>query len=381
MELYIDAQPLLGPRTGIARYVECLSSVLARDEQINLSLAFNRLLKGVKEPEIHQYALATGASIVNNVYPYKVLRRLFKPNLLYHVPYDLFSKKADIFHGTNFVYTPVVKGKTIITIHDLAYMRFPETTSQRIYSHHSKWVPYSARQCDHIIADSLQTKQDIIELLKIEESKIDVIPLAADNRFKVIDDFNVKLILEKYDLPKDYILFVGTLEPRKNLTGLLQAYSALRRNSVVDTKLVIVGTKGWKFSPIFQLIQDLALQEDVIFTGFIADEDLPAIYNGARIFTMPSIYEGFGLPILEAMQCGIPVLGSNVSSLPEIIGDNGLLLQPNDTKAWAEAMYRLLTDHETHATFSNLSIQRAENFTWEKTALETMNIYQKVLSR
>ncbi|WP_282939466.1 glycosyltransferase family 1 protein [Paenibacillus sp. RC67] len=380
MNVYLDAQPLLGPRSGIARYVECLTKQLSYNEDLEVFLAFNRIAKAIRENHVLSLKRDFHIHLINNVYPYKVLRRLCKPNLLYSLPYDTASKaKADIFHGTNFTYTPIWKGKTIITIHDLAYMKYPESTSERILKHHSKWVPYSVKKCDHIIADSFQTKQDIISLLNVPDDKIDVIHLAADEHFTYIS--NVNPVIKKYSLPEKYILFVGTLEPRKNLLGLLKSYLILKQNYNYSEKLVIVGAKGWKYNPIFDWVQQNNLEEDIIFTGFIDDADLPAIYSAATVFVMPSIYEGFGLPLLEAMQCGTPVIGSDISSIPEIVEKSGLLIPPDAHSEWADAMHTMITDESLRKHYSRLALDQSSRFTWEKTAEETRSIYYKVLSK
>jgi glycosyltransferase involved in cell wall biosynthesis len=347
---------------------------------LTVTLAFNRLFKKIDRSDL-PVPLSDESAVANQIYPYKVIRRLLRPNPLYLYPYDLFYKnKADIFHGTNFTHIPVTKGKTVITIHDLAYMRYPETTSERIYKHHSRWVPYSARKCHRIIADSEQTKRDIVDLLQIPESKIDVIYLAADEKMKPVPETDVKPILQKYHLPERYLLFVGTLEPRKNLIGLLKAYRIMKQNCDYTEKLVIIGAKGWKYDPVFDWVERHNMQNDVIFTGFIEDQDLVAIYNGATVFVMPSLYEGFGLPILEAMNCGIPVIGSNVSSIPEVIGDAGILVAPDDHEAWAVHMHRLLVDESLRRTYSMKSLERSKRFSWQKTAYETKLVYDKMMN-
>ncbi|NOU92955.1 glycosyltransferase [Paenibacillus sp. LMG 31456] len=378
MNVFLDAQSLLGTRSGIARYVECLGSQLSKDTGVNLFLAFNQLANSIRENHVLEIKRDFHLHLINSVYPYKVIRRLCKPNFFYQMPYDILAKnKADIYHGTNFTYTPSVKAKSIITIHDLAYMRYPESTSDRIYKHHSNWVPFSARQCDQIIAVSQQTKSDIIELLNIPENKVDVVYHAAGDNFQFVP--YTASILEKYNLPEKYILFVGTLEPRKNLLGLLKAFYLLKKEYSCSEKLVIVGAKGWKFTPIFEWVQEHYLEEEVIFTGFIDDEDLPGLYSAASVFVMPSIYEGFGLPLLEAMQCRTPVIGSNVSSIPEIIGEAGMLLAPDDPMAWAEGMYGIVSDSTVRETYSQLAFERSKQFTWDKAAAETKQVYEKVL--
>lgn len=376
MRVFIDAQPLLGKRSGIGRYVECLAGQLNNRNDMQLVLAFNRIYKGINledfPPSTYTYA--------NARYPYKVIRRLMNPSWIYELPCDLFSRrKADIFHGTNFTIIPTFKGKSIVNIHDLSFMRYPEATSSKIYNHHMKWVPYSARKADHIIAISNQTKIDLMEMLHIPEHKISVTYLAADDRFRPQTE---KLdVLKKYNLPQQYILFIGTLEPRKNLLCLIHAFERLKRQHDVPHKLVIVGAAGWKYSPIFELVHSLDLASDIIFTGFVEDVDLPAIYSMAALFAFPSLYEGFGLPVLEAMQCGIPVLGSNVSSIPEIIADAGILIDPNDIDEWTKQMYAIVSDDSYHSALCNRSLRRSAQFSWLKTANETYSIYEQVLGK
>ncbi|MDB5054940.1 MAG: glycosyltransferase family 1 protein [Bacilli bacterium] len=380
MNVFLDAQPLLGSLSGISRYVECLYQELCQVSDVNVTLAFNRIVKPFHPPkltiDVHNKPI-----LMNKRYPYSIIRRLMKPNLLYTFPFDLGlgKDKADLFHGTNFTHFPVVRGKSVVTIHDLAFMRFPDSTSKRIYQHHSRWVPYSAQKADRIIADSMQTKNDIIELLQVSPDKIDVIHLAADKKFRPLPEHEYRPITQKYNLPEKYILFVGTVEPRKNLLGLVQAYELLKQNHPITEKLVIVGARGWKYTPIFEWIQQHHLETDIIFTGYIEDDDLVALYNAATIFVLPSIYEGFGIPILEAMQCGIPVIASNVSSIPEVVGESGILVDPHYHEGWAKAMLRLLTDEQEHLHYASLSLKRGEHFNWHKVAQQTLQVYDKVM--
>ncbi|MEF3304496.1 glycosyltransferase family 4 protein [Paenibacillus sp. GYB003] len=378
MNIFLDAQPLLGSKSGVARYIDCLYSELSTHHNSNVYLAFNRIIKGINLTDITD---RKPGRIINQRYPYKVIRRLLNPNFLYDFPYDFFKfKKADIFHGTNFTHNATRKGKSIITIHDLAFLRFPETTSEKIYKHHSKWVPYSARKCDHIIAVSEQTKNDIVELLRVPEYKISTIYSAADTRFFKLPEPQYFPVIQHYQLPERYILFVGTVEPRKNLLGLLKSYLIFRKNSALSDKLVIVGAKGWKYSPIFDFIKENNLESEVIFTGYIEDEHLPAIYNGATLFVMPSIYEGFGIPILEAMGCGVPVIGSNVSSIPEVIDSFGVMVSPTDYEGWAAEIHRFLSDESLRNKYSKLSLERASHFSWKRTAEATKQVYIDVLN-
>lgn len=381
MNILLDGQPLLGTRSGIGRYVASLFQHYQSIEELSVHLAFNRIIKRLVPPELLLDNI-TQTDIVNQRYPYKVIRRLLKPNIFYEMPYNIFRSgiKADIFHGTNFTHNRILKGKSIITIHDLAFLKFPETTSNKIYKHHSTWVPYSARKCDHIIADSEQTKDDIVELLEIPEYKITSIPLAADDQFCALPESQYLPIVNEYNLPDRYILFVGTLEPRKNLLGLLKSYLLFRKNSACSDKLVIVGAKGWKYTPIFDFITENNLESEVLFLGYVDDEHLPALYNGATIFVMPSIYEGFGIPILEAMGCGVPVIGSNVSSIPEVIGDYGVQVAPTDYEGWAQNIHNFMSDESFRNRYSRLSLERSTHFSWKRTAEATKQVYQDVLN-
>jgi glycosyltransferase involved in cell wall biosynthesis len=375
MKVLLDAQPLLGPRTGIGRYVASLIEHLDKPQEIEVFLAFNRIIKNIDATNYKEMH-----SVLNSRYPYNIIRRLMKPNALYKFPFDRFTKeKFDVFHGTNFTILPTVKAKSVVTVHDLAYMIYPETTSDKIYHHHSKWVPYSVQKADRVIADSYQTQRDLIRLLNIPEGKIDVVHLAGNPVFRPMHSNEYEHIYNQYSLPEKYILYVGTVEPRKNLITLIKAFSQMKRESGTQEKLVIVGAKGWKFSPIFELIQDLKMEHDIIFTGYVSDEDLVAIYNGALCFVLPSIYEGFGLPLLEAMQCGLPVLASNVSSIPEVMGDAGILVDPMDINQWSESLGKVIINSLLRDELASKSLDRAKQFTWEKVANQTIEVYYKAL--
>jgi glycosyltransferase involved in cell wall biosynthesis len=175
---------------------------------------------------------------------------------------------------------------------------------------------------------------------------------------------------------------VGTIEPRKNLSALLDAYALLRQHAVTDdTKLVMVGKKGWLYEPFFQHLHELGLEDQVIFPGYVADEELPALYGAAEVFVFPSLFEGFGLPVLEAMACGAPVVCSNATSLPEVAGDAALMVSPQDTAGLATAIQRVLADAELRAKLASLGMAQARRFTWEETARQTLAVYQQVYEK
>jgi glycosyltransferase involved in cell wall biosynthesis len=232
-----------------------------------------------------------------------------------------------------------------------------------------------------VITDSQNSKQDICRYLQIPFEKITVIPIASACHFRPLPEAQVGPLLDRYGLVRPYILYVGSVEPRKNLLRLLDAYVLLRQ-SLPQYRLVIVGARNyWKSSPVARAVEHQGLQAQVTFTGYIPDEHLPALYNGAALFCFPSLYEGFGLPVLEAMACGVPVVTSSTSSLPEVAGDAALLVDPYNVDEVADAMRRVLQDGDLAHDLRRRGLARAAQFSWEKTARETIAVYEKVLGR
>ena len=271
-------------------------------------------------------------------------------------------------------------GARITTIHDAIPYVYPETSTKLDWLIFRLWLPLTVRRLDAIITVSMKSKEDIVRFLPIDEEKVTVIPLAAGDAYHPLPEEQVAAALEKYKIHKPYILYVGSLESRKNLPRLLEAYAQLRHWSE-QWVLVIVGARRWKFAPIFETVQRFGLEPYVLFTGFVEEEDLPALYNGADLFVFPSLYEGFGLPVLEAMACGAPVVTSSTSSLPEVAGDAALLVDPYDIEEIAAAMRRVLEDEALGAELRAKGLARAKEFSWERTAGETIAIYEKVLGK
>lgn len=289
-------------------------------------------------------------------------------------------------HGLRLVHDPtgvsplsLCATKRIVTICDAIPYVYPEvcTTLDRLIYHH--WLPQAVRSVDAVITISQHSKNDLEKYIKIPGSKITVTPLAAGAKFRVLSEAEIAPALERAGVARPYILYVGSVEPRKNLLRLLDAYREVRRWSE-SWKLVIVGARNyWKSSPVAQKVKELGLEGQVKFTGYIPDEDLPALYNAADLFCFPSLYEGFGLPVLEAMACGTPVVTANSSSLPEVAGDAALLVDPYNVAEIAAAMRRILEDPALAAELRQRGLERAKQFTWEKTARQTIAVYEKVL--
>lgn len=267
--------------------------------------------------------------------------------------------------------------KKVITICDVTPLLFPGAHGRMNVVHHRWILPSILRCADHIITISEASKRDIVRLYRIAEEKITVTLLAADPSYRPLSPGGGGYLVTA--LPRPYILNVGTLEPRKNLEGLLRAFARAKKKGIPHT-LVITGASGWGESGLAQLPAELGIADSVLFTGFVADEALPHLYANADFFVYPSLYEGFGLPVLEAMACGTPVIASNTSSIPEVAGDAGILVDPCSEGELAAAMMRLAGDDQLRNDLKKRGINRAAGFSWEKTAQETFAVYGKVLA-
>jgi len=295
-------------------------------------------------------------------------------------PWALYRAGVQLLHAMAFVSPLMSPVPTVITIHDLSFLRFPDRfrPPQRLYL--STMTRLSCRRARRVICVSQATADETVQLLGIPRARIDVVPHGVQHaRFCPLPTEQVERFRSVKGLPQRFILFVGTLEPRKNLTTLVEAFhqSKLFRQGV---KLVIAGGKGWYYQQVFQRVEALNLTDDVIFPGFVPDADLPLWYNTATLFVYPSIYEGFGMPLLEAMACGTPVIGSDVSCMPEVVEQAGFLVPPHSPSILAEHMARLLTEDDLRMELGQRGQVRAGAFTWEATARNTVNSYRHALT-
>lgn len=294
------------------------------------------------------------------------------------IPVELFTGLVDIYHATDFVLPPALpKTRTLLTVHDLSFVRVPEAASPRLKDYLDRVVPRSVGRADHILADSQATKDDLIALYNTPTEKVTVLLSGVDPRFKPVEQPDyVRTKYKMGDAP--YILSVGTVQPRKNYGRLIEALAVLRAQSY-DLSLVVAGGRGWLEDPIYETIRATGMGDYVHFIGFADDADLPALYSAATCFAFPSLYEGFGLPVLEAMGCGTPVVTSTVSSLPEVAGDAALTVDPTRVDAIADAISRLVADTTLRAELIHKGHARAQNFTWEKSAQHLLQIYAQLL--
>ena len=369
MKIGIISEPLNRSLTGVGNYT------------YNLIKELNKLNK-TKESfylinsEHDEFFTKINEIIIKN--PFKVLKTYaWYPFLVI----KLWDHDLDVIQNSSQVPTFLkFKQKYIITVHDLTPFITPKESKFGRPLIYKLLFPRTLKTADKIITVSNSTKKDLINHFDIPEKKIRVIFEAADEKFKPLNNEKISETEQKYNLNFPFILYVGTLEARKNIPTLVTAFYKLKKKNI-EHKLVITGTKGWKYKEIFETIDKLNLQNDVVFTGYVSDEDLPALYNAADLFVYPSIYEGFGLPPLEAMACGTPVITSNTSSLPEVVGDAGIMVDPYDVDGLADAMHRVLTDEGSRADMIKKGLERTKMFSWEKCARETLEVYEEVYDR
>ena len=296
-------------------------------------------------------------------------------------PIELKGFKADILHCPDYIIPPSINKNIVLTIHDLSFYRFPEFNFDWFIKKYQAIVLKNAKRAKIIIADSQSTRQDIIDFMKIDPQKIKVVYLAADIKFKVLSSEQLKSETpEKFNISKKFILSVGTIEPRKNFKTLIKAFNIFKDNysSSKDCQLVIAGKTGWKSEETFDEYKKSPYRNEIIFTGEVNDEDLVQLYNQASLFAYPSIFEGFGLPVLEAMSCALPVIATNTSSVPEVYPNEEFLLDPFDAEKMAQKINLVLTDNNKRDDLIRFSIENSKKFSWEKSASETLQIYHEL---
>jgi glycosyltransferase involved in cell wall biosynthesis len=288
------------------------------------------------------------------------------------------KSEVDLLHSLHYTRPGNLSCASVVTFHDMTFFLYPQlhTRLKRLFF---PWaIRMSSRRADALIAVSESTRRDAIGILDIPYERIITVPSGVNKEFRPIDDLDLlNKCRAKYHLPQEFFLFVGLIEPRKNLPLLLRSYANLAGKGNYPP-MVLAGRSGWRFQEIFNLIDRLHLKGKVLFTGYIPAEDLPLVYNLARIFVYPSFYEGFGFPPLEAMACGVPVITTAVSAMLDYVGDAGILVPPNDEHALARALENLYSEIPLQQRLIQVGPQRAAEFTWERTARETMKVYEKV---
>lgn len=360
MKIAIDTQTILGKKSGFGFYVKNLVENLKKIDSKNEYF----LINSGKDKDLRTYERIWWDQV-----SFSRKAKKFKP---------------DIIHKACFSVPRFGNFKKVVTIHDIIPLKFPENFSASSRFYFTKLMPWSYKFADYIITISESAKRDLIDVLKLDPEKIRVIYEAAGDEFQVITDADkIGQVKKKYGIDGEYILNVGTLEPRKNLEFLVEVFKEILKfgNSEIDNlKLVIVGKKGWRYENLFRGIENLGIKDKVIFTDYVDEQDLLYLYNGAKLFVFPSIYEGFGLPILEAMKCGVPVISSNSSSLPEVVGSAGTLIDPKNKELWVKSIVDVLKNGEKQILMKADGLKQADKFSWEKCARETLEVYKRVES-
>jgi glycosyltransferase involved in cell wall biosynthesis len=368
MRVAIDATAIPRQMAGAGVYTDSLIRAIRQVDRENDYVIFVRrgALADLARP---------GFRIVPAPTPNRPARLLWEQCLL---PLQLRQQGVKLLHSPHHTMPLVAPGcRQVVTFHDLTFFLLPARypASRRLYFQAVSRA--SARRADALIVPSETVKGDVMRILAVPQSRITTVYEAPAPVFRPIeDDAMLAQVRRKYRLPHRFILNVGSLEPGKNRACLIQAFNELRRRGL-EHRLVIVGQRAWKYEDDFELVERLGLGEAVLFTGYVPAEELAALYNCAELFVFPSLYEGFGLPVLEAMACGVPVVTSNVSAMPEVAGDAALLIEPRDIEGLADAMERPLRHSRVRASLRSRGLKRAAQFSWERAARETVAVYER----
>lgn len=365
MHIGIDARFIQGPNTGVTNYVlNLLKGISIADKNNTYSIFLSDPNYNGRVPVAGNFHIRVNA-----------INALIWKN--FWLPSEVKRYKIDLMHFPAYTASFLSSGKNVVTIPDVIHRVNPRWFSRKELFLLDLPIKLAIKKADHIIAISESTKRDIIKYYNVPENKIAVALLAADNSFRPITDSSANTYIKnKYGIDTDFILNVGVLFKRRNIVRLLEAFSMLKRDKNIEYKLVIVGP-GKEYFNLGAHIEKYGIKSEVIYLGYVQQEDMPLLYNAASFFVYPSLYEGFGLPVLEAMSCGKAVITSNVSSLPEVIGDNGLLIDPYNTEELSEAILCLIRDIPVREELGRRALTRSKTFSWDRMAQQTIKIYEE----
>lgn len=381
MHIAIDISQAIGNRTGLGYYVYNLVKHLALyDEVDKYRLYYPACWKsfGIVRQGIRQNILPSQPNFKESIL--RMPRSLF--NTLFErgpVPIEIGLGNIDVFHATALSIPRLWKSKLVVTIYDLWPLLYPEQVDFNFRKAFEGFVQKALR-AERIIVMSESTKRALMQKYSVKPEKIDVIYGGVAKSYGPVNrEESLKRVRKKYCLPEKFILSVGLLVPRKNFEKMVEAFALLKnRRKTFKHKLIIAGGKAWSHASICKKIEDLGLQDEVHLIGYVAESDMSALYSAADIFVFPSLYEGFGLPPLEAMACGVPVVASNTSSIPEVVGNAAILVDPYNVCEWADAIEPVVFDDGVKQELRQKGFERVRLFTWEKAALETLRVYQEV---
>lgn len=373
MRIGIDARMYSTTFTGIGRYVlELVKHLTEIDKKNEYVLFMNR-------PEYDTYEP-----------PNKRVRKVLVKAKHYSIAeqtrylFKLWGKRLDLMHFTHFNAPMLYRGKSVVTIHDLTLSFFPGK-KMNSWSHRKAYelvLNRSAKHATKIIAVSQHTKNDLLEVTGVDSAKVEVIYEGVDEQFKPRPDKEaITDLIKKYGITRDYVLYTGVWRSHKNVVNLIKAFSYLRGDEGFEPQLVITGAEDPHYPEVKRTVKELGLEHDVIFPGLVPEDELVALYQAAHIYAFPSLYEGFGLPPLEAMRCGTPVVASNNSCIPEVCGEeNALYFDPLDPEDMANTIRKLWLDEELHRELRERGLRHSRKFSWEKMAEETLKVYEEALA-
>jgi len=368
MKVCFDVQSAITQRAGVGRYARVLAENLAALDDLDLVLFF---FDFKRRGELFPAANARFKRIP--WCPGRLANLAWKT--VGRPPFNFFSGPADVYHFPNFILPPLSRGKSVVTIHDMSFMRFPEFAEQRNLKYLSARISDTANRCDAIITDSRFSAAEIAEFVHVDPSRIFPIHLGISPGFSPIPPEKSAPLLQELGIDRPYILTVGTLEPRKNIPFLVGTFEQL---TGFDGLLVIAGMRGWKYEPILERIKSSSRARDIVYLDYVPDSHLAPLYSGAELLALTSFYEGFGFPPLEAMACGTPVISAATGSLPEVLGSAAVLVEGFDAETWRGQIDRLLADTQLRETQVARGTEHAAGFTWLETARQTVEVYQKV---
>lgn len=378
MKIGIDVTAAITQGGGIGRYTrELIFALTAVDQhtEFHFFAAKNLTASPVPDPIPQAKNVQLHTAPFDERWLYRLWYRLRLP-----LSVQAFTGGLDLFHSPDFVLPPV-HGRipTLLTVHDLSFVHYPETFPERLVSYLNRVVPWSVGRATHILADSQATKDDLTAVWQTPPEKITVLYSGVHARFQpVTEGAKLTAVRQRYQLgDAPYILAVGTVQPRKNYQMLIRAFQPIAQTH--PHHLVITGGKGWLMEEMLAEVARQGLHGRVHFPGFVADDDLPVLYSGAALFVFPSLYEGFGLPLLEAMGCGVPIITSNASSLPEVAGEATMQLSPHDQEGWTTAVHDLLASPQERTRLVAAGFRQVRRFTWEQSARQLHDLYQQLL--
>jgi glycosyltransferase involved in cell wall biosynthesis len=371
--IYLDVSAAAHSRAGLGRYAESLARHLVAGEPGRYALFYNR------DRSIHPLDGLDGV-------PARTVRAGYKPwsmavllGQAMRVGFDRLLPGATLFHATEHLLMPLRGVPTVLTVHDLIFRRFPQYHKRLNYWYLNLAMPLYARRADAVIAVSRCSRQDLVAAYGVPPEKVTVVYEAAAPQFVPQSAANISRVRAKYGLPERFLLTVGTIEPRKNLSRLLAAFETVARRGLVDG-WVVAGRPGWLYDDFFARLEGSPAGDKVILPGYVPDADLPALNAAATAAVLPSLYEGFGLPVLEAMGCGSPVVCSDAASLPELGGDAARYFDPEDVEGMAAALAKVLADEDLRGAMRRRGLEQAARFSWQRAAQETRVVYERLMS-